>query len=98
MTGLRYTVLLRNNATGEVREIAGNPGGWGEDADYLWTEGNFACDCNRQLLFDGCRVGEPTCGDSAFTAICAKLEDGTVVALDDASDALASLGFGGGWR
>ncbi len=31
--------------------------------DFLWTEGNFACDCNRRMLFidedrDGCSDDE----------------------------------------
>lgn len=26
---------------------------WGEDAfsDFLWSEGNYSCDCNRSLFF-----------------------------------------------
>jgi len=37
------------------------PGGWLEDKvdkqyaniqEFVWTEGNFACDCNRQIFLD----------------------------------------------
>jgi len=39
--------------------------------EYIWTEGNFSCDCNRAIFF--ARAGgesepgpETTCGESAF--------------------------------
>ena len=39
--------------------------------DYLWSEGNFACDCNRALDFSRA-VGEaepddPPCGETAYS-------------------------------
>jgi hypothetical protein len=40
-----------------------------EGSDYMWSEGNYACDCNRALFFARA-AGEPDpdrpCGDSAF--------------------------------
>lgn len=35
-----------------------------EISDYLWSEGNYACDCNRGLFFSG-ESGE--CGESRYT-------------------------------
>jgi hypothetical protein len=47
-----YTVAIRNNETGEVRmyrtEIT-----WHEHAEFLWTDGNFGCDCNRAIFLTG---------------------------------------------
>ena len=38
-------------------------GTWEED-EFLWTEGNYACDCNRALLFFG--FDNFPCGESYF--------------------------------
>jgi hypothetical protein len=52
---------IRNNTTGEVRDYPttisytnrweGFPDSKPELDDYIWSEGNFACDCNRGLFF-----------------------------------------------
>lgn len=83
---MTYIIRLRNNSTREVREITEN-GDWDESSDYLWTEGNFACDCNRAQFFAHA-AGEPDvegreCSDELFTAIEAVLPDGRRIALDD---------------
>lgn len=81
-------ITIRHNATGEVRRYRDdhfdpNP----ESAsEFLWTEGNYACDCNRAILF--ARAGsedddpERTCGHKMFHVIEAVCDDGTVVELD----------------
>lgn len=55
-------------------------------SEFLWTEGNYSCDCNRALFFARAN-GEPDplveCGEVAYTAIKAICDDGTVVILDD---------------
>lgn len=33
---------------------------------YLWSEGNYSCDCNR-AIFWGRRFGEVECGESKFS-------------------------------
>jgi len=81
-----YNVALRNNATGEIRLIA-HPSPWGKDSDYLWTEGNYSCDCNRHLLFERDKGFEPDaadvkCGDVKYSALYATLSDGTHIDLD----------------
>lgn len=77
---------IRNNKTGEVRA---SQEGWDWDGDteypdYIWSEGNYACDCNRALFFARV-VGEDdpdrNCGDSAF-AVRLTAEDGTVLYED----------------
>ena len=84
---MNYRVLLRKNSTGEVREIDG--GEWHEASEFLWTEGNFSCDCNRAILFERA-VGkeidddESVCGYTAYTAIKAFRADGVEIKLDGA--------------
>lgn len=37
---------------------------------FMWTEGNFGCDCNRYIFFYGGEVKEDLqCGDSRFKVI-----------------------------
>ena len=57
---------------------------------YLWTEGNFGCDCNRALFWgrvaagviDSGLVEEFPCGDSNFVVPFLELEDGTRIPID----------------
>lgn len=37
--------------------------GWdGEFSEYIWREGNYACDCNRSLFFQRAGGTEDPCG------------------------------------
>lgn len=36
------------------------------DVEYLWTDGNYACDCNRHLHFTGFDGTCHPCGDGAY--------------------------------
>ena len=77
MVAVRYRVEIRPVAGGPWREI---PGPWepldhtADDDDdwppFIWTEGNFGCDCNRRLLYDRAadleEEGNPRCGDGAY--------------------------------
>lgn len=64
---------IRNNATGEVREYPTQVPiyqGEVEPSDYMWSDGNYQCDCNRSLFFLGIRPGEEgeaKCGDDAYS-------------------------------
>lgn len=59
-----HTVIVevRENATGTIRSFdyektyGLTPGD--EFNDFIWTEGNYACDCNRALFFARAN-GEP---------------------------------------
>lgn len=92
---MKYSVLIRDNATGEERMYPGDVD-WDPDGStvFYWTEGNAACDCNRYLSF--LRAGGPgpandphwnradrECGRSAYSVPYALLEDGTKIELDD---------------
>lgn len=65
---------IRRNADGVVRDYTMDSN-WYEgsegDSSFLWGDGNFACDCNRNLFF--CRAAdedEPLdrhCGSDRFS-------------------------------
>lgn len=67
-----YEVLLRRNKTGEQQAVMMD-GAWDDLEKYLWTDGNWACDCNRHELF--CRAAGqevravPPCGESEYSAL-----------------------------
>jgi hypothetical protein len=67
-------VFIRKEATGEIRKhIDEFP--W--DGDYMWAEGNYACDCNRFLFFERAAGNEPAwdggaCGNEAYAV---RIED-----------------------
>lgn len=77
---------IRNNATGEIRKHPDNAiieTGESEPSDYMWSEGNYACDCNRGLFF-GYAVGlkyeeiPHACGDGAFSVNVENPETGEI--------------------
>jgi hypothetical protein len=81
-----YDVEIRNNETGETRTYH-NDLGWGEATEFIWTEGNYACDCNRHLFFERSNGGTPDvmsgeCGDSKYTVIEAIFPDGKRFKID----------------
>lgn len=54
LTWTYLLALIRNNATDEVREyraltVIDEVMGWPND--FIWAEGNYSCDCNRELFF-----------------------------------------------
>jgi hypothetical protein len=77
-------VFLRHVPTGETR-IWETDLEWHEHSDYLWAEGNFACDCNRRHFWGyaiGEEYSEAPCGDDEFAVD--KIEvDGKVVYTDE---------------
>jgi hypothetical protein len=79
-----FKVLLRHNPTGEERLVDGY-GPWDDGAEFLWTEGNYGCDCNRALHFYNWSedADDRECGDVEFTAVKAVLSDGREVPLED---------------
>lgn len=70
------TVFIRREATKEVRTYK-EEFPW--ESDYIWSEGNYACDCNRHLFFERAAGieppdNEPRCGDDAYAI---RIEDET---------------------
>ena len=80
-------VTIKDYNTGETREYRDDSEWADEDglSSFIWTDGNYSCDCNRGLFF--CRAkGEDDdqdfpCGDHRF-GVSIKLENGEVVYSD----------------
>src|SRR5690349_4077922 len=69
---VKATLEIRRNSDGQVR-ASKEP--WDYYGDFIWSEGNFSCDCNRYLFW--CRAGDDSededdedagrCGDERFS-------------------------------
>lgn len=92
---MSYKAAIRNNATGETRVYTLEGCDW--HGDFIWTEGNFACDCNRSIFFDSAggidtdaEDDEGTdlrpCGHERFYVPYVELPDGTRIKIDDEPD------------
>lgn len=66
---MRYTIRIRENATGEVVERVDELAAAyeAEDLKYWWSEGNGACDCNRHNLFRPDSEWAHACMDGRFS-------------------------------
>lgn len=47
---MKYTAYITQEDTGETVMVPFETD-YPESLDYLWSEGNYACDCNRSLFF-----------------------------------------------
>lgn len=83
---VKTVARIRCNGTGEVREY--DMTAWLEPdaeapSDFIWADGNFACDCNRKIFF-GRAIGfeyedeDTPCGDSAYSVQMVNPADGSV--------------------
>lgn len=76
-------VLMRKNETGEEKLLEIDLEWY---SDFIWTEGNFACDCNRHSFFEEYKGDEDDedfpCGGSAYTIPFIILDDGKKVEID----------------
>lgn len=76
------TVEIRRNSDGAIRKYD-YPYEW--HGDYIWTDGNYGCDCNRGLFF-GYAAGEKgedievECGEGAFSI---RIWDGDKILYDE---------------
>ena len=56
-------------ADGSLRKYH-DPDAWDDISEYMWSDGNYGCDCNRSLFFARAAGIEPEhadkCGDSAY--------------------------------
>lgn len=76
-----FRVTLINNETKETVSCV-EYGEWDEMEEFIWTEGNHACDCNRAAFFNRAKVidhewDESPCGDDKYSIVSIELEDGT---------------------
>lgn len=82
-----YTVLIKDNSIGEVRQHEEPSESWDDLQEFMWSEGNYACDCNREIFFrrvvnESFYDCELECGDTRFSIDSIILEDGTVLNID----------------
>ncbi len=93
------TVQIRRNSDGAIRSYVDK---YDWDDGWIWTEGNFSCDCNRYLFFaraaglseDQVDKDDPNqCGDEAYS-IKVTATDGAV--LYDEWDDIPGVGQGSG--
>lgn len=70
-----YTRVADGVQVSEIPSFPGfferNPDDEFEFSDFIWSEGNFSCDCNRHLFFERASGRDPapgsdTCGDGAY--------------------------------
>lgn len=83
-----YRVIIRNNETREIRTREYGED-WDDSCEWLWTEGNFGCDCNRSLEFALAAGEHPKleesdeCSENRYTVLCVELPSGQLVSIDD---------------
>lgn len=68
-------VTITDTTTGESRTFD-DTGTWGNEygdtgfQDYIWSEGNYGCDCNREIFFRRVKDEDDSqrkCGEGRFT-------------------------------
>ena len=56
---VKIIARIKNNKTGQIKEYE-TIEIWNEYTNkpytYNWEEGNYSCDCNRALMFDGSNI------------------------------------------
>lgn len=73
-------VLICRMIDGEIRDYIEHYYNTWNDAEYIWTDGNYECDCNRSLFFKE-DVYDVSCGSNMYT-ICV-IENGIEVYKDE---------------
>jgi len=83
---MKYSVVMTNNLTNETRTIALPDSYEWEDYHcfWMWSEGNWGCDCNRRIVWDGeyDHDKDYPCTDTIFSISGFILEDGTEIEFD----------------
>lgn len=71
-----YTIYIKHNESGEIRSSHHDF----EFDEYLWSEGNYACDCNRHVFFYNREVDEMDliCGDTEYSIEGVVSDDGNM--------------------
>ena len=61
-----YQIAITKVATGETRYVDFSF----EYLDYMWEEGNYSCDCNREMFFEraGGKEVDATCSEGRYEA------------------------------
>lgn len=80
-----YIALIQHK--GETREYHDEwPDSFsGEGLEFMWTDGNYACDCNRALFWNrikGKDDPDVPCGDGEYVVPYLTLANGTRIWID----------------
>lgn len=76
---MNYRVLIRKNNTNECRWYDAGDYSDPETIEFLWSEGNYSCDCNRGLFWARANnEADPDreCGISEYDVIDAETDTG----------------------
>lgn len=91
-----YHVAIRCNETGEIRMYRYDLE-WDDD-EFMWTDGNYGCDCNRHLFFNRAKGIEPEdarpCGEERYSVLYAELPNGIRIPIDEDSQTTADSAGG----
>ena len=86
---MRYTFEIQDTQTNEARKYR-DDFDWEDEGHmlFMFRDGNYSCDCNRELFFQRA-AGEPetdldevSCGDGRYVIARALREDGSSVEID----------------
>ena len=76
-------IYIKNNYTNRTRKfpyiLLEDPDITGYPTTWIWSEGNFSCDCNRQLFFNRANNEEEEqcpCGEGKFSVNIINPENG----------------------
>lgn len=75
--------FIRNNKTGEVRRsVSKRDPEYDDNVEFMWTDGNYGCDCNRALFFAraaGDDEPDIDCGEEAYSVLRVEDETGRIL-------------------
>jgi len=82
---MKYTLDMTDVKTGESKLIKFDLD-WNDGSKFWWSEGNFACDCNRAGVFSADLHNYENCniGKNRFIVHKAILENGDEIIIDGA--------------
>lgn len=91
MSDKAIRVFIRDNDTGEVRSyVDSGEYDWNDNGsfdEFVWSYGNYGCDCNRFLKFERAagndpNLGDPECGEVRFSVRIERADNGEEVYSD----------------
>lgn len=75
MSETKNYIHIRKNRTNEIKVIPNDQEV--EPDDFMWSEGNFSCDCNRHDFFEGGETNAP-CGEGEYSVNIKGLNGGVI--------------------
>lgn len=87
--GVWCAIEIFDRATGETAAFEDCGSIWNDEGyirDFMWAEGNYACDCNRQLFFERALGRRDPfdneavkCGEGRYLARATRLDNGEII-------------------